>query len=64
MIRALMKINASLDKAEATNAALTSLVALLPLFTTFMEEGARLGSLSYRCSQIWACWGIIWIAVS
>lgn len=64
MIRALMKINAALDEAESTNAALTSLLALLPSFTTFMEEGTRLSNLSYRSSQIWACWGIIWIAVS
>jgi hypothetical protein len=64
MIRALMEINATLEEAEATNAALTSLLSLPPIFTTFMEEGAQLSNLSYRCSQIWACWGIVWIAVS
>ena len=64
LMRALSVINAALDEAEATGAAVTSLLSLLPVFSEFIAAGEAVKVAGDRSCQVWACWGIIWVAVS
>lgn len=63
MMRALDQINATLDVAAATGAALESLFSLLPVFEVFIAKGQLLEEQEMTCVKVWAAWAIIWLVV-
>jgi hypothetical protein len=63
MVYSLDSLDASLTQASATNAPLTSLFVLLPVFQDFINYGQKLSRQEMICVKVWAAWAVFGILV-